>query len=300
MTRTGYFAARACAIRGADVLVLNRQSERADKALASLKESVPGASITQIECDLQSLESVRAAARAVANQLGSDGLDVLANNAGCAGQEDRATADGYDVQMQTNHLSHFLLAKELMPLLEKAVERNGEARVVNHTSAIRVCPATPAQARYYGKHGGDLGGNTPGWIFSGAPLDRYQQSKLANVLFTMGLHERLQAKGSKVKALVANPGLCLTSIEKTAIPGSLGANWLQTILMNYCAQSAADGAVSLLTCMVGPNVQSGQLWEPKGMAGMPVLKTLEPICADKAAQQMCWEESEKACGAFFA
>ena len=33
---------------------------------------------------------------------------------------DEATKDGYDIQMQTNHLSHFLLVKEIFPLLEKA------------------------------------------------------------------------------------------------------------------------------------------------------------------------------------
>jgi NAD(P)-dependent dehydrogenase (short-subunit alcohol dehydrogenase family) len=50
---------------------------------------------------------------------------------------DVATTDGYDVQMQTNHLSHFLLLKEVFPLLEKAAAARGEARVVHHSSLAR-------------------------------------------------------------------------------------------------------------------------------------------------------------------
>ena len=58
------------------------------------------------------------------------GLNVLCNNAGVMALGDKATTDGYDLQMQTNHLSHFLLTKELWPLLEK---KGADARVVNHS-----------------------------------------------------------------------------------------------------------------------------------------------------------------------
>ena len=55
---------------------------------------------------------------------------------------DKATTDGYDVQMQTNHLSHFLLSKELYPALKLAATTRGEARVVNHSSGARFMPGT--------------------------------------------------------------------------------------------------------------------------------------------------------------
>ena len=69
--------------------------------------------------------------------LCKDGLDVICNNAGIMALKDQATIDGFDIQMQTNHLSHFLLTKELLPLLEIAAEKRGEARIVNHTSISR-------------------------------------------------------------------------------------------------------------------------------------------------------------------
>ena len=82
---------------------------------------------------------------------------------------------GYDTQMQTNHLSHFLLTKELFPLLEKAAKAKGEARVVNHSSSARKMPSTPLQSKYLGKNGGNLGGNGNSFIFAGARWQRYHQ-----------------------------------------------------------------------------------------------------------------------------
>ena len=51
--------------------------------------------------------------------------------------KDLATVDGFDTQMQTNHLSHFLLTREVYPLLETAAELRGQARIVHHTSLAR-------------------------------------------------------------------------------------------------------------------------------------------------------------------
>lgn len=59
----------------------------------------------------------------------------------------------YDVQIQTNHLSHFLLTAELMPLLEKAAARNGDARVVSHSSIARKTPSAEFLPAYFDKTG---------------------------------------------------------------------------------------------------------------------------------------------------
>merc|ERR1711963_932280 len=119
------------------------------------------------------------------DKFGDKGLDVLCNNAGIMATKDEATEDGFDTQMQTNHLSHFLLTAELFPLLEKAANANGEARVVNHSSIARYSPAQPLEAKYFGKNGGKLGGDADACCrpFSGGRWKRYQQTKLANVVY---------------------------------------------------------------------------------------------------------------------
>jgi len=64
------------------------------------------------------------------------------------------------MQMQTNHISHFLLTREVFPLLEKAAEQRGEARIVNHSSMAR--KGKPLDAKYLGQNGGNLGVWTDG------------------------------------------------------------------------------------------------------------------------------------------
>jgi NAD(P)-dependent dehydrogenase (short-subunit alcohol dehydrogenase family) len=114
----------------------------------------------------------------------------------CAGIMQSAgelTADGYEVHMQTNHLSHFLLTSLLMPALQAAAERRGIARVVHHSSASRKLPATPLKATWLqpadspGRHGLRLG------------LSRYQQSKLANMLMTAALQVLISMLSGRIR-----------------------------------------------------------------------------------------------------
>ncbi|HEY4158810.1 MAG TPA: SDR family NAD(P)-dependent oxidoreductase, partial [Polyangiaceae bacterium] len=100
---TGYVCARELGKLGATVLLLNRPSERSERALSELKREAPGARFSALVCDLQDFESVRGAVRAIASKF--DVLDVLCHNAGVMALPDQPTKDGYDVQMQTNSIS---------------------------------------------------------------------------------------------------------------------------------------------------------------------------------------------------
>ena len=120
--------------------------------------------VTHVDCDLTDFDAVRKAAGIVAAATRESGLDCLCNNAGVMALADKATTNGYDIQMQTNHLSHFLLTRELHPALQKAVELRGEARIVNHSSFARNGPpgtklTTENTYEYLGKNGGNLGGD---------------------------------------------------------------------------------------------------------------------------------------------
>lgn len=299
---TGFVAANACGKLGAKVLLLNRPSDRAKAALEKLKANNSNGSFTQVDCDLQSFASVKKAAKKL-HTLCPGGLDVLCNNAGVMALEDYATEDGFDVQMQTNHLSHFLLTKLCFDLLEKAGDARGEARIVNHSSIARQ-QVKKLEAAYLGKNGGNLGGNGASMLFGGARWVRYGQTKLANAAFTASLHEKLTAKGSKVKALVAHPGLAETDLQSTTVTDGGMGKWFTKQLMKL-GQSREDGALGILTCIAHPDAQSGQFFGP-GMGGMfTALKgpavgyPLETSYDNPQTRELLWSQSCAAIGDAF-
>ena len=301
---TGKVAAATVAELGAKVLVLNRTSERSAASFAELSAAHPDARLHNIECDLQRFGSVQAAADDV-KKLCPEGVHVLCNNAGVMALADSATSDGFDIQMQTNHLSHFLLTRELMPLLETGAGAAGDARIVNHSSAARLSPSKELQTRFLEKNGGNLGGDgskLQNLIFSGPRWLRYNQSKLANAAFTAALHNRLQQRGSGVKALVAHPGFARTHLQQTsAKEGGMGARF--TKVVQRFSQTAEDGAMGILSCMCLPNATSGQFYGPG--SGMTAIRgkaepfELESFYDNPETRQLLWRKSEEAIGKTF-
>ena len=292
---TGRQLALTAAAKGATVVALNRPSERADALLAELRAIVP--ECEAIECDLASFESTHSAAAALVERFADGGLDTLCLNAGVMACEDIATGDGFDVQIQTNHLSHFLLASETMSLLETAAQKRGEARIVLHSSVARRGP--PLDAAFFAANsGGSLGGNGNSMLFNGGRWVRYHQSKLANVLFAQDLHARLNAKGSRVKALCAAPGYCATPLQVKAVAsGGMGKS---TIWTTKFAHSIPDGTCPLLACCFAESAASGEFYEPslKMNCVGPVGSSPVPMKErDPVSMAQLWEASEAAIGA---
>jgi len=225
-----------------------------------------------------------------------DAIDVLASNAGIMAEKDKATKDGFDVQMQTNHLSHFLLTKELYPLVEAAAEKNGEARLVQHSSLARQGPRL--REKYFQKNGGKLGGNSIRQKFA-----RYQQTKLANIVFAFALADKLAAKNSKVKSLVCHPGSSFTSLADTVMDSySSCIDSMFAFFARMVSQSGNDGAMGLVKCMCANDVSNGDFYGPNGlnkMAGRAVLIPHKKKEDDKSEKELLWRVSEEVLGEKF-
>lgn len=291
---TGLVLARTCGKLGAKVFMVNRQSERANKALEILRDEDKSDAIL-IDCDLQSFDSVRSAGKELNTLLQDEGCDVLCNNAGVMAMPDKATADLYDIQIQTNHLSHFILTSALWPSLQKAAQMRGEARVINHSSGARKMGNKPIIAKYFEANGGKLGGDGfPGlqkWV-------RYQQSKLANLLFTYALHDRVPADfRDKVKFLTAHPGPTDSGLQaKSATYGKSGLldKYIIRRTMKQ-AHSVEDGTCGIAICTCRENVKSGEFYGPAGNGKSGPAVLLEPE-RDETSQQLLWDLSAKATG----
>lgn len=288
---TGYVCARELAKLGATVLLLNRESERSKRSYAKLGQEVPEGTFVQVTCDLQHFGSVRKAAEFIASKHAK--LDILCNNAGVMALGDEATKDGYDVQMQTNCLSHFLLTKKLFPLLRQS----NDARVVQHTSMARL--GAPLASKYFGKNGGKLGGDgseEEAASFSGPRWERYHQTKLANCAFAFGLKELLDVHNiTHVKSLLAHPGFALTSLQTTSAKS--GGMDVSSPFMAK-AQSAEDGALGILRACADPEAASGNFYGPEQWAGFPDLITPEALLFDPKNVQTNWDGCQAAVGKF--
>ncbi len=289
---TGFVCAREVAKQGATVILLNRKSERAENALRQLQESVPDGKFETIDCDLQNFASVRSAVDSIKAKY--DVVDVLVNNAGVMAMKDEATQDGYDVQIQTNVLSHFLITKELFPLMNIS----SEARIVIHSSMARL--GGPLVADYFEQTGGNLGGDVTeeeNMSFQGPRWERYHQTKLANATFTYGRKEKLEeANIGSVIPLLAHPGLAATNLQvTTAAEGGMEGD---SDLMNQ-AQSAEDGATGIIRAAMDPEAEAGNFYGPTaGWSGYPDLLEPEDLLLDEANININWEGCEKAVGSF--
>ena len=188
----GQETARALAAKGAHLILSGRDATKLDATADEIAE-MTGAKIDTLVCDLASLASIRAAGEEARRRFGH--IDILINNAGVMASPMGRTADGFETQFGTNHLGHFQLTKELMPLLEKGSAQ----RIVNLSSR--------------GHHFGKVDFDDPNYQHREyEKWSAYGQSKTANVLFSRGLEDRYGAKG--IHAYAVHPGGIQTNLGR--------------------------------------------------------------------------------------
>jgi NAD(P)-dependent dehydrogenase (short-subunit alcohol dehydrogenase family) len=178
----GLPTARALAAAGARVVLAVRDLAKGRAAAESLSGDCE---VRQL--DLADLRSVRAFADSWHGELA-----VLINNAGVMNTPERRTADGFESQIGTNHLGHFALTNLLLPHLTDRVVT--VASNAHRGGAISLDDLNWQRRKY-------------------RPWSAYQQSKLANLLFTLELQRRLTAAGSAVRAIAAHPGYAATNLQ---------------------------------------------------------------------------------------
>ena len=297
---TGFWATSALAGKGCQVVLACRNEGKANAAKSEILQRHPDASVDVIVMDNMDLSTVRSFVKTFDQKY--DRLDYLINNAGIMAQPWIESKDGFDIQFQTNHLSHFLLTKLLW---EKLVNSPGQGRVVNHSSSAHSIGA-PKFDRNHMQHPtysvGWVGINTVLWnmvmpIMGMHPLEnwkRYGVSKLCNVLFTNDLADKIQSSGLQEKVMVVSchPGYANTNLQNAAKDSM--RNWEKANAGN--AQSAADGSLPLLMATVSTSIKSGDYLGPSqsmGLKGPPKVVGVGGNGNDMTMAEELWKYSEE-------
>jgi NAD(P)-dependent dehydrogenase (short-subunit alcohol dehydrogenase family) len=196
----GIETSRALASSGARVLMAARDPVKLQEALDTVLTAQPNARLEAVHLDLADLGSVRAAAQSVL--AAHDELHLLVNNAGVMACPLQRTVQGFEMQFGTNHVGHFLFTCLLVP----ALLAGAPARVVNLSSAGHKMAAFNPDDPNYEQREYDK------W-------QAYGESKTANVLFSVGLEQRLGERG--VHALAVHPGAIMTNLSRHMQPEDL-------------------------------------------------------------------------------
>ncbi len=185
----GRAAAEGLARMGGEVVLACRDAKKGEAARDEIRSATGNDAVHVMPVDLASQKSIRAFADALRERFPA--LHVLVNNAGVIESKRTLTEDGIETTFAVNHLAYFLLTN----LLLKHLEAGAPARIINVSSAAH-------------KRLGDF--EDPQSEKSYDPLDAYSKSKLANILFTSQLAQRLGGTGITVNCL--HPGTVGTGL----------------------------------------------------------------------------------------
>jgi NAD(P)-dependent dehydrogenase (short-subunit alcohol dehydrogenase family) len=260
----GLSAARELAASGAHVVLAVRDTVKGEAAAAGLNGDPEVRAL-----DLADLASVRAFAQGLDRNI-----DVLINNAGVMATPHRTTADGFEMQLGTNHLGHFALTGLLLARIQD--------RVLTISSGAhrmgRINFDDLQSERSYRR-----------W-------PAYGQSKLANLLFMYELQRRLDAAGSPLRSVAAHPGWAATNLQ---FHTESFQDRIMGLVNRIFAQSGEQGAWPTLYAATTPDLPGGSYVGPDGFLeqrGNPKLVGSSAAARDDDTARRLWEVSEALTG----
>ena len=242
---------------GATVLVHGRSARRAAATAAAIRADAGNDQVEPVVADFSSLEQVRGLAALVLERRPH--LDVLINNAGVYMRRRRLTVDGFETTFQVNYLAGFLLTN----LLLEAISAAAPSRIVTVSSAVHIGANLDLDALPPG-----------GWWSSGRA---YAVSKLAQVLFSVELAERLAGSGVTANAL--HPGVVATKLLRVGwfMPAGESVKRGARLSVHLASSSEVAGVTGKFFSNMRPVQPS-------------------PLAYDADLRRALWEESERMVG----
>ncbi len=279
---TGQEAARILLSKGAKVVMLNRNPQKADDVITTYKQELGNnIEVSYVVMDLGVQASVKKAAKEVLSSVSR--IDALLCNAAIAQvPTQQITVDGWESQMGVNYFGHFTLQALLFPMIEQS-----RGRIVT-----------------VGSMGYDMGIKTIkfddlNWDKDYSPNDAYSQSKLAQIMTIYELQHRLKAAGKTgVKAYACHPGSSRTNLISTS--GSFMMKMIFGLMkLSPLTQPAANGAFPQLMCATEEDLEQTAFYGPTGRnnwVGPVGAHELKPHAKDRAVAKRLWDLSEDMTG----
>ena len=263
----GKVTAQALARKGATVIVAARNQARGEATVSEIRANTGNLSVKLMLADLSSQASIRRLAQDFKQQYAR--LDVLVNNAGVFNMRRTLTVDGLENTFATNHLGPFLLTNLLLDRLKASAL----SRIITVSSQTSLSGTInfddlQGQARYSGPAA-------------------YSQSKLANVLFTVALAQRLQNTG--VTANTLHPGMVATNFGQN---NALLWRLVFRMVYLFTGISPEKGAETQIYLATSPEVANitGKYFDQQ--------KPVEPnpLANDRVIVERLWRVSEQLVG----
>ena len=259
----GNLAVRRLAQMNASLFIVGRNPDKTEKTVEGLNQAAGMSRAVGVECDLGSLDSVRACAAALLEQCPR--IDVLVNCAGVIVWERILSPDGYEMTWAVNYLGPHLLTQLLLGRLKESAP----ARIVNLSSSAA------SSGRI---HFDDLQLER-GW----GALRAYSQAKLATNMATRALARRLEGTGVTVNAL--HPGLTRTSLVRDAS----GVRRVWPLVMNAFGSPPEVASERILAAALSPRYD--------GVSGQYIyedaIRQHDKAALDDAAVERLWSLSEE-------
>ncbi|KAM0346659.1 hypothetical protein ACHAPU_005371 [Fusarium lateritium] len=306
----------------AHIILAGRSPSKAQESIDKLQAEFPNVNYRFLEVDLSSQDSVRNAAQLGLSWSDIPAIDLLINSAGVMCIPERTLSkDGIEMHLATNHIGHWLLTCLIMPKLVKAAEGKpkGSVRVVNVTSASPMMSNMRWSDMNFDKKNADLPKEEQPiydafkmWGYSNCeevaylPLDGYNRSKVANVLFAIGANQRLFAKHGILSAAV-HPGIIWgTELVRDFAQETLVATTEIVASGQYPSKSLSEGASTSLAAALDPKLAVGvgethQGCENYGayLADCQVCTGATPLAVSSSEAERLWEYSEEVTGVKF-
>lgn len=269
----GFEAAKQLAKQGHEIILLCRNKEKGEIAVSEIKSYSNNQNIHLYTANLASQKSIETVAQQIKKDISK--LDVLLNNAGGVFNNFQLSEDGIEMTIANNHFNYFWLTYYLFDLL-----KNGkDARIINVASDSHYSAKKIDIESFYQKKGNYF------------VLSAYEQSKLANVLFTYTLAEKANPYNITVNAL--HPGFVYTPIGEKNGNKFFGMVWsAASKLFGLSVEKGARSHIYLASSDEVKDISGKYFHNCKA-------KKSSSISYDKNLQAMLWKESERKSGFTF-